>query len=82
MSGIDPTSALTASIYNAAYFVRHYARGGRLADPGAPLAHKRREAIHKLGLVVRQAFCATDDFEPLLTALVDCLAAKDDWPRF
>ncbi|HEU4344788.1 MAG TPA: hypothetical protein VFU31_24835 [Candidatus Binatia bacterium] len=61
--------------------VRHYARGGRMSRESA-LAAKRRAAIRDLGLTVRQAFNASEDFEALLTAVVDGGASRDDWPRF
>ena len=75
------TGHLVAAIYNAGYMVRHNRRGGRVTLQ-SPLAAKRREAIDQLGLVVRDAFTASEDFEPLLVALVDALASRDDWPRF
>lgn len=67
---------LVARIYNAAYQVRYYARGGR----NRITAEKRAEAIRLLGLVVRAAFNSTDDFEPLLTAIFDGLSPKDAPP--
>lgn len=58
------------AILNAAWMVRHYAHSSR----------KRAEAIHNLGLVVRQSFSSSEDFEPLLAALVDGLRPKEDRP--
>jgi len=62
-----------AQILNAAWLVRHYARGGRSQIQKAP----RDKAIKQLGLVVREAFSATEDFEPLLAAIVDGLRPQD-----
>ena len=56
------------AILNAAWMVRHYARVPR----------KRAEAIRQLGLVVRQSLNSSEDFEPLLAALVDGLRPKED----
>jgi len=75
-----PDSAeLVAKIYNAAWMVRHYARGGRQSRESAQAA-LRREAIHDLGIVCRDAFNKTDDFEPLLIAIFDGLQQKDAPP--
>ena len=38
---------------------------------------RRAQAIQRLGLEVREAFTKSDDFEPLLSALVDGLQPKD-----
>lgn len=69
------TGTLVAEILNAAWAVRHYApqRGsqGRL---------RRSQAILKLGLVVRDAFDHSDDFEALLAAVVDGLRPVDRPP--
>lgn len=59
-----------AEIRNSAWMVRHYCRN--------PL--KRSQAIQRLGCTVREAFASSDDFEPLLTAVVDGLRPKDDPP--
>ena len=75
------TGALVADLYNRGYIVRANARGGRWSQESA-MAERRREAIRQLGLRVRHAFNVSEDFEPLLTALVDSLAPRDDWPRF
>ena len=58
------------AILNAAWMVRHYAYVPR----------KRAEAIRQLGLVVRQSLNSSEDFEPLLAALVDGLRPRDDRP--
>lgn len=69
----------TAAILNAAWMVRHYARGARLSQDSV-LAAQRRQAIHSLGLAVREAFSASDDFEPLLSAICDGLRPHDERP--
>jgi hypothetical protein len=60
-----------AAIRNAAWMVRHYARGGRSNA-------RREQAIQMLGLAVRQAFNSTEDFYPLLVAIVDGLRPRDE----
>lgn len=65
---IDTSAARCAAILNRAWWVRHYFR------PAAKV--QRRAAISALGLAVRQAFAETDDFEPILRALVDGLAGE------
>lgn len=70
---------LVAQILNAAYMVRHYTRGGRLSE-AAPLRSKRAAAIRDMGLVVREAFNVSEDFEALLTAVYQGLAPSDDPP--
>ena len=72
------TAGLQADIRNAAWFVRHYARGRRSRIHAA----ERRAAIRQLGLAVRRAFSNSDDFEPLLIALYDGLAADQYEPPF
>lgn len=67
---------LVARIYNAAWLVRHYARGGRTAIQ----KKERAQAIHDLGLAVRESFNSTEDFEPLLIAVFDGLSQKDATP--
>lgn len=65
MGPLDSTEALAASIRNAAWQVRHYRR-----------ALNRRERAHAiviLGATVRDAFNRTENFEPLLVAVVDGL---------
>lgn len=73
------TAQLIAAIYNAAYMVRHYARGGRVSRASWS-AQKRSEAIRKLGLVCRDALNQSDDFEALLTAILDGLSPKEAPP--
>lgn len=64
-----------APIYNACWWVRRYALQRTPAMRAA-----RVEAIRRLGLLLREAFNATDDFEPLLVAIVDGLRPRDDPP--
>jgi hypothetical protein len=64
------------SIRNAGYFVRHYWRGAR----GSTQRAERAAAILQLGLAARAALNSTEDFEPVLTAIVDALVPRD--PRF
>ncbi len=71
-----PTAVHVAAILNSAWMVRHYARGGRLAIQRT----QRAQAIQRLGLTVREAFSTSDDFEPLLAAIVDGLRPRDDPP--
>jgi hypothetical protein len=70
---------LVAMILNAAWMVRHYARGGRMTFL---MKRERDEAIRKLGLAVRHAFTVAreDQFEPLLAAICDGLRPKDEQP--
>lgn len=75
MHGQDQ-AALVAEILNACYLVRHYARGGQSTIQRS----KREEAIAQLGLACRKAFATTNDFEPILTAIVDGLTPEK--PRF
>lgn len=65
-----------AAILNAAWMVRHYARGGRSAIQRS----QRQDAIRTLGLVVRDAFNRADNFEPLLAAICDGLRPHDEQP--
>lgn len=70
---------LTAAILNAAWMVRHRARGGR-QSAGSPLRIERDKAIKQLGMVCRDAFNSSDDFEPLLAAICDGLKPHDEQP--
>lgn len=65
-----------AAILNAAWLVRHYARGGRTQIQQL----ERAQAIQFLGLAVREAFNNSDDFEALLGAVVDGLRPRDERP--
>lgn len=60
-------------ILNACWMVRHY---GTQRTPAMRL--RRRQAIQALGLVLREAFASTDEFEPLLVAIVDGLLPRDE----
>ncbi len=66
------TAALVAAILNAGYMVRFYARPVQ--------REQRREAILALGLAVREAFNASEDFETLLAAVADALRPRDERP--
>lgn len=66
------------SIYNAGWFVRQYGPQPRTSFQRA----ERAKAIHRLGLVVREAFAKSDNFEALLIALFNCLNHKDEPPPF
>ena len=70
------TARLVAAILNDAWMVRHYARGGRSSIQRP----QRAEAIRRLALSVRDALNVSQDFEPLLIALVDGLSARDEPP--
>jgi hypothetical protein len=70
------TEEYVAAIYNKCWMVRNYERGGRTSIQ----RQDRQQAIYQLGLVVRTAFNATEDFEPLLTALFDGLSPKPPPP--
>jgi len=70
------TATAVAEICNACWWVRHYQRGARVAM----LASRRNQAILKLGLTCREIFNRTDDFEPVLIALVDGLRPTDAPP--
>lgn len=73
------TGLLVAEILNAAYMVRHHARGGRWSK-SSPIAAKRDAAIRDMGLAVRSAFNCSEDFESLLAAVVDGLRPRDEQP--
>jgi hypothetical protein len=65
----DPSAAHVMALHEAAWLVRHYRRPVQRVQ--------RAQAILKLGLTVREAFGACDDFEPMLIALVDGLHPQD-----
>ena len=73
------TSHLIAAILNAAWMVRHYGRGGRMAA-ASHVALQRQQAILNLGVTVRHAFSVSEDFEPLLAAICDGLRPKEEQP--
>jgi hypothetical protein len=70
------TAGYVAAILNAGYMVRHHSRGGR-SSISRP---ERSRAILQLGVVVRDAFTNSDDYEALLAAVVDALRPRDDPP--
>lgn len=65
-----------AAIYSKCWWVRHYQRGGRSNIE----KDARAASILALGLVCREAFAQSDDFEALLAAIVDGLNTKDAPP--
>ncbi len=69
MDAADPGRVI-AEILNSCYFVRQYQRPMMKAQ--------RAAAIRALGLACRAAFNSTEDFEPILTAIVDGLAPRDE----
>lgn len=66
------TTSHVAAILNRGYMLRYYCRPGQEV--------KRAEAIRALGLAVRAAFKSSDNFEPLLAAVLDALDPRA--PRF
>lgn len=76
LMGPTDTAALVAAILNAGFMVRHYARGAR----GRLQRAERTQAIQHMGLAVREAFNRSEDFEPLLAAVVDGLRPRDEPP--
>lgn len=68
------TRNLVAGILNSAWMVRHYDRGSR----DGVVYTRRLQAIQMLGLAIRHAFNETDDFEPLLLALLDGLEPREE----
>ena len=64
------TPAYVAAIHNAAWMVRHYPRPMQRAQ--------RAQALRELGLIVREAFNASEDFEALLIALLDGLLPREE----
>lgn len=68
---------LVAGIRNDAWMVLHYSPQRTAAQ-----RLRRSQAILKLGLTVRYAFAQSDDFEALLTAVLDGLNPRSDSSRF
>lgn len=68
-------SRSASSIAHACWWVRYYGNRGR-----GVTRLQRAQAILRLGLVVRETFSKSDDFEPLLRALADGLHPSDDPP--
>lgn len=71
-----PTVQHVSAILNACWLVRHYARGGRSEIHKA----QRTQAITSLGKIVRAAFNGSQDYEALLSAVVDGLRPKSEPP--
>jgi hypothetical protein len=69
------TERHVAAIMNAAWMVRHYARGAGLRETN-PAFKLRADAIYKLGMICREAFNEAEDFEPLLSAIIDALSKQ------
>jgi hypothetical protein len=74
VSPSDIAASFAARILNAAWMVRHYARGRYSRIHAA----ERAAALLALGLVCREAFNACDDFETILGAIVDGLAPREE----
>jgi len=68
-------AALVAAILNDGWMVRHYTLQRTRHD-----RERRAQAIRKMGLTVREAFNQSQDFEPLLGAVVDGLRPRDNQP--
>lgn len=68
------TGDLVAAILNAAWMVRNYERGTRTSI----LQKQRQRAIREMGLTVRDSFNRSEDFEPLLTAVLDGLSPREE----
>lgn len=69
------THQLEAAILNAWWMVRNY------ADQRTESRRLRRaQALQLLGLTVRHAFTVSDDFEPLLAAILNGGKPKDERP--
>ena len=81
MAAGDLTLRHLESIRHSAWMVRHYCRGGRQHQTSR-MALLRKQAIQKLGLIVRRAFNECNDFEPLLAELVGSLCPRDYEPPF
>jgi hypothetical protein len=69
------TGALLTQIRNDCWPVRYYSHARTQA-----MRLRREQAIKRLGLTVRYAFSASDDFEALLITLVDGLNTKETKP--
>jgi len=69
------TSQLVAAILNDWWMVRHYTLQ---RTPAMRL--RRAQALQRLGLTIRRAFNTSDDFEALLTAVVDGARPRDERP--
>lgn len=74
--GPPDTARLVSQILNAAWLVRHYRRGAR----SSIYRQERQRAIDALGVIVRDAFNMSSDYEALLAAVVDGLRPRDEPP--
>lgn len=64
------SAELVGAIMNAGWWVRHYCRPHQ--------REQRAQALNALGLICRAAFNATDDYAPVLGAIVDALTPPRD----
>ena len=78
MQSLPQTERLAAELRNAAWLVRHYKRGRNSSIGRA----QRTQAIQRMGLTVRHAFTVSEEFEVLLTAIIEGLAPKPYDPPF
>jgi hypothetical protein len=74
--GPDGVSRWVAEIMSAGWWIRYYRRGA-MSSIGRV---ERAEAIRRMGEICRVAFSDCEDYEALLTAIVDALLPHD--PRF
>lgn len=74
MGRFTDTERHCAELREACWMLRHYRRPIQRAQ--------RAQAVLRLGLTVREAFSASDDFEPLLIALVEGLKPEEYRPPF
>lgn len=64
------TAELVSLILNASWMVRHYSRSTAM----------RSQAILKLGHTLRYALAKSEDFEPLIAAILDGLRPAERRP--
>jgi len=69
----DPAN-LISEILNTAYMVRYYKRGSRTTIGRL----QRDQAVLKLALIAREALNTSDQFEPILEAIVEGLRPSPD----
>lgn len=72
-TGLRETPEWVSELRHAFWWVRHYR--------GARNRLRRQQAILRLGLALREAFNKTEDFEPLLTAILEGLR-PDNFDHF
>lgn len=75
MAQTGATEHHIAAILNDWWMVRYYA-----PQRTREMRLRRAQAVQKLGLTIRHAFNSSDDFEPLLAAVLDGGRPKDDRP--